>query len=138
MKRTQISTAQARAFGERIGPPLRHFGVRFTIRWLMVTTDPSKPFRVASGTDTGHHQEESPERSRWSRFPDPDLASRIFAELEQRIGAPPEGADARAREAWEKKVNSAVQLVSRKHHLKPRDVKAIWLAGNEEDPSHAP
>ena len=60
------------------------------------------------------------------------------AELEERIGERPDGADARALEAWDEKVTSAIQLVSRKHHLKPRDVKAIWLAGNEERPSGAP
>src|SRR5262249_12139796 len=36
-----------------------------------------KPFRAADGSDTGHHQEDSPESNRWSQFPDPDLASRI-------------------------------------------------------------
>jgi tetratricopeptide (TPR) repeat protein len=97
-----------------------------------------KPFRAAGGSETGQHQEDSPESNRWSRFPDPDLASRVFAELEERVGERPDGADARAREAWEKKVDSAIQLVSRKHHMKPRDVKAIWLAGNDEKPSGAP
>jgi hypothetical protein len=92
----------------RVGPYGQGPGVAGTGRERLALYKDKKPFLVASGMDTGHHQEESPERSRWSRFPDPDLGSRIFAELGQRIGEPPEGADARAREAREKKVNSAV------------------------------
>jgi tetratricopeptide (TPR) repeat protein len=97
-----------------------------------------EPFRIASGPDQGHHQEDSPESKKWSRFPDPELARRVFAELEERIGELPDGAGASAREAWDRKVASAIQLVSRRHNMKPRDVKAIWLAGNEEVPSETP
>ena len=66
------------------------------------------------------------------------LAGPLLEFREDPLGELPEGADARARGAWETKVASAIQLISRKHQLKPRDVKAIWLAGNDEGSSDTP
>jgi tetratricopeptide (TPR) repeat protein len=97
-----------------------------------------KPFRIAGGPAPGHHEEDSPESGRWSRFPDPELAQRIFAELEERVGDRPETGDAQAREAFDRKVAAAIQLASRKHHMKPRDVKAIWVAGSDDAPHDMP
>ena len=97
-----------------------------------------KPFRIASGQEPGQQPGDSPERGRWSQFPDPELAARLFAELEERIGHRPEGPDARALDAWDRKVMSVIQIVSRKHHLKPKDVKAIWQVGLGKGPSSGP
>ena len=96
-----------------------------------------KPCRVEGGPAADHHRSDSSEGSKWVHFPDPELAARTFAELQERIGERPEATDARARQAWERKVTSMIQIVARKHHLKPHDVKAFWQAGTEESSSGA-
>jgi Tfp pilus assembly protein PilF len=80
----------------------------------------------------------APERDRWSGFRDPELASRIFAELEERIGKPPEGNDPRERKARESKITSSIDHVRKKYHMKQRDVRAIWHAGSTSGPSDLP
>ena len=65
-----------------------------------------KPCRVAGGPAADPHRGDSSEGSKWVHFPDPELAARIFAELQERIGERPDATDARAREAWERKITS--------------------------------
>jgi tetratricopeptide (TPR) repeat protein len=92
-----------------------------------------KPYRTARPAAPGRPQEapaeDAPEKDPWSDFKDPELAARIYAELEERIGKPAEATDPRQRKARELKVTSAIESVSKKHHLKPREVRAIWNAG---------
>ena len=90
-----------------------------------------KPFRIAGDVGSGDHRGDPSERSGpFAKFHDPELAARIFGELEEKVG--PLGDDADARE---KKVAAAIQQVARKHHMRQRDVRAIWNAGHEETPS---
>jgi tetratricopeptide (TPR) repeat protein len=98
-----------------------------------------KPFRFVETPIPASQHELLPghpeESRRWSQFPDPELASRIFAELVERLGTRPDDTSSEARNAWERKLNSAEAAISRKHHLKPSEVKAIWRAGTAAKPS---
>jgi tetratricopeptide (TPR) repeat protein len=98
-----------------------------------------KPFRMVETPDPASQHESLPghpeESRRWSPFPDPELASRIFAELVERLGTSPDDTSPEARKAWERKLSSAEAAISRKHHLKPSEVKAIWRAGTAAKPS---
>ena len=70
---------------------------------------------------------DSSERGRWSQFPDPELARQVYAELERRISKVSSGGkDAKTDQA---KISSIMDIVARKHHLKQREVRAIWRAG---------
>jgi tetratricopeptide (TPR) repeat protein len=92
-----------------------------------------KPYRTARPAAPGQPQDvasdDAIEKDPWSEFKDPELAARIYAELEERVGKPPAGDDARASKAREAKVTAAIEVVGRKHHLKLREVRSIWNAG---------
>jgi tetratricopeptide (TPR) repeat protein len=94
-----------------------------------------QPCRVADAPDPDRAQgdgaRDSSETNRWSRFPDPELARRVFAELEERIGKLTEGAKGRDGKPSPAKVSSIMEIVARRHHLKPSEVRAIWRAGDE-------
>lgn len=88
-----------------------------------------KPFRVPAVAD--HRREDAPEGGDpFAPFHNPEQAARIYAELQGRVGHPPEVASGHEYEAWERKLTAAVQHVARKHRLRQRDVRAIWHAGN--------
>lgn len=95
-----------------------------------------KPFRVTALPGQDHQSDDSPEAGNpFALFHDPDLAGRIFAELEARVGHPPASADARDRAAWEKKLASAILVSSRKYHLRQREIRAIWHTGLGDGPA---
>ena len=93
----------------------------------------AKPYRIASTPESEGHRGDSAEGNRWARFPDPELAARVFAELEGRVGRAADGDREAAR-----KLNAAILQISRKYHLKQREVKAIWQAGHEGVSSDPP
>jgi tetratricopeptide (TPR) repeat protein len=88
-----------------------------------------KPFRMVAGDQPTRHRGHPPEEDRWSSFPDPDLAAQVFAELQERIGTLPDDASPHDRQAHEKKVADAILQLSHKHHLRQREIRAIWHAG---------
>ncbi len=101
----------------------------------------NKPFRSARPAAPGRTQviaAEAPEKDPWYDFRDPDLARRIYAELEGRIGKPSAGDDPRASRARESKITAAIEAVARKHHMKSREVRAIWHAGSGAAPPERP
>ena len=94
----------------------------------------NKPFRVGDAPDPARQRAgdtgDSSERGRWSQFPDPELARQVYAELERRISKVSSGGkDAKTDQA---KISSIMDIVARKHHLKQREVRAIWRAGLAE------
>jgi hypothetical protein len=74
----------------------------------------------------------------WSEFPDPELAGRAFAELEDRIGKLPDGANPHDRRVRAKRLVSIEEDISKKYHLKLAEVKAIWRAGSAMSPADHP
>lgn len=94
-----------------------------------------KPFRAAGNSESGDQQGDTSERSGpFAQFPDPELACKIFAELEEKIGKLPADADAKDRAARETRITTAIQQAARKHRMRQREIRAIWNAGNEQDP----
>jgi tetratricopeptide (TPR) repeat protein len=88
-----------------------------------------KPFRTGAAEDPARHRGHPSEPDRWAQFPDPDRAAQVFAELQERIGPLPNDDSPRDRQAREKRIADAILHLSHKHHLRQREVKAIWQAG---------
>jgi tetratricopeptide (TPR) repeat protein len=70
---------------------------------------------------------------RWASFPDPELARRIFAELDERIGKLPEGTNTHDRRVRVRRLAAIQEDVARKHRLKVQEVEEIWRAGEGTD-----
>jgi tetratricopeptide (TPR) repeat protein len=79
-----------------------------------------------------------PPKETWSEFPDPELARRVFTELDDRIGKLPEGTNTHDRRVRARRLSAIEEDVARKHHLKPREVEDIWRAGKGADPPDRP
>jgi tetratricopeptide (TPR) repeat protein len=101
-----------------------------------------KPCRIAKDAATGDRPEsigrDVPARERWSEFPDRELAGRVFAELDERIGKLPEATNTHDRRLRAKRISAIQEDVARKYHLKPREVEDIWRAGKGTDPPDHP
>lgn len=115
---------QQQAVDRYLDPEDRRLG-----RERLALFEQEEPYRMPSGPGGAAATKDDP----WAQFADPDRALRIFAELEDRVGAPPQGDGDEGPEARERKIDAAIQQVSRKHHMKPKDVKAIWKAGTDRD-----
>jgi tetratricopeptide (TPR) repeat protein len=101
-----------------------------------------KPYRtgpeVTAGEQAASTQQDVPAKERWSEFPDPDLAARVFGELDERIGKLPEGSNTHDRRVRARRLGAIQEDVARKYHLKPREVEDIWRAGKATDPPDNP
>lgn len=101
-----------------------------------------KPYRFTSETDLAEHAETAgkklPAKERWSNFPDPELAGRVFAELEERAEKLPDGSNAQERRVRARRLGTIQEDVARKHHLKVREVEEIWHAGHAADRPDSP
>ncbi len=96
-----------------------------------------KPYRPRGVAESdGRRSEPTEIPDPFAGFPDPALAGRIYSELEEKIGPIDAGDDVRAREASQKKIAAAILQASRKHHIRQREVRAIWNAGHESAGSH--
>jgi tetratricopeptide (TPR) repeat protein len=101
-----------------------------------------KPCRLADATALDRENRgdarESSKEDPWSRFPDPEGAKRIFAELEGRVGRLASGAGGREHRPSRGEISSILEIVARKHHLKQSEVRTIWRAGGGPETTDTP
>jgi tetratricopeptide (TPR) repeat protein len=101
-----------------------------------------KPCRIATdGSPVEQPEttgEDRPATERWSQFPDPELAARVFAELDDRIGKLPEGTNTHDRRLRARRLGAIQEDMARKYRLKLREVEEIWRAGKSTDASDHP
>jgi tetratricopeptide (TPR) repeat protein len=101
-----------------------------------------KPCRIAKDGDPARQppapDADRPADDRWAEFPDPELARRVFAELDDRIGKLPEGTNTHDRRLRARRMSTILEDAARKHHLKPREVEDIWRAGTGTDSPDRP
>lgn len=92
-----------------------------------------KPCRIQSDQAPAASREtarlEPTSKDVWAGFADPDLAQRVFAELDERIARLPGGTSTHDRRIRARRINSVHEDVARRHHLKLREVEEIWQAG---------
>src|SRR5262249_39326852 len=81
---------------------------------------------------------DAPDKEQWAGFPDPELAKRVFAELDEPIGKLAEGTNTHDRRLRARRMSAIQEDIARKHHLKPREVEEIWRAGKGADPTDRP
>ncbi len=98
-----------------------------------------KPFRMeivsAPVAEADRTRREPPSKEVWSAFADPELAERVFAELDERIAKLPEGTNTLDRRVRARRLSAIQEDVARKHHLKLREIEDIWRAGQAADPA---